>query len=61
MPDVKTSTMLWSTQVALVDAQTQPEIGGPVVPKKPYDRAYEFSNGRKFRDRKNPYGEDDQP
>lgn len=55
MPDVKTTTMLWSTQVALIDAATQPEIGGPIVPKKPYERAYEFSNGRLFRDLKNPY------
>ena len=22
---------------------------------QPYDRAYEFSNGRKFRDKRNPY------
>ena len=59
MNEVKTSTMLWSTQCQMVDAATLPDHFAPgtgvLVDRKPYDRAYEFSNGRKFSDRKNPY------
>ncbi len=53
------STMLWSTQCELVDASCLPDHFVPgtsmLVRRLPYDRAYEFSNGRKFADRANPY------
>lgn len=53
------STMLWSTQCELVDAACSPDHfvpgTGALVRRQPYDRAYEFSNGRRFRDRRNPY------
>jgi len=53
------SDMLWSTQCELVDSACLPDHfvpgTGAFVRRLPYDRAYEFSNGRKFADRKNPY------
>lgn len=56
---VRSSNRLWSEECNRVDAaelvySTEP---GTVVlaGHQPYDRAYEFSNGRKFSDKRNPY------
>lgn len=43
---VRTSQQLWSEQVALAEANE---------PIKPRDTAYEFSNGRRFEEKTNPY------
>lgn len=58
---VRSSTMLWSDQVALVEAQTvldyalpgQDGIASLVDKQQPW--VYQFSNGRKFVDKTNPY------
>lgn len=42
-PVVRTSTRLWSQEVAIAEAKS----GGPVQPKTK-EPGYEFSNGRKF-------------
>lgn len=51
---VKTSTRLWSSEVAQVEAAEG------VDPLK-RDQAYEFSNGRKFVAETNPYEPPQQP
>ncbi len=56
---IGSSTMLWSTQCELIDALCMPDHFAPgtghLVRRLPYDKAYEFSNGRKFSDRRDPY------
>jgi hypothetical protein len=58
-PVVRTSNRLWSEECARADAIDSLEAPEPgvqaLVERQPYDRAYEFSNGRKFRDKRNPY------
>lgn len=53
------SNMLWSTQCEMVDGLCLPDHFAPgtgiLIARLPYDRAYEFSNGRKFAERKDPY------
>lgn len=56
---VKTSTRLWSTEVAMADAAdaadaTQQGVNA-LEARAPYPEAYIFSNGRKFRDGRGPY------
>jgi hypothetical protein len=56
---VKSSVRLWSEECNRVDAADLVDIPEPGVAAltghQPYDRAYEFSGGRKFRDKRNPY------
>lgn len=51
---VKTTTRLWSTEVAMADAQDVADASQQGVAaldaRAPYPEAYTFSNGRKFRD-----------
>jgi len=56
---VRSSERLWSEECNRIDAAElvySTEPGAEVLAShQPYDRAYEFSNGRKFRDKRNPY------
>lgn len=56
---VRTSVRLWSEECNRADAAAMQQVPEPgveaLVQRQPYDRAYEFSNGRKFRDKRNPY------
>lgn len=55
---VKFTRRLWSTEVALAEARDALDapIAGqmPTSRTQPYPRAYEFSNGRTFKDGKKP-------
>jgi hypothetical protein len=55
---VKSSVRLWSTEVAMADAADIADTGQQgvvaLVERAPYPAAYEFSNGRKFRDGPKP-------
>jgi hypothetical protein len=55
---VKSSTRLWSEECNRVDAADLlqiPEPGMAALATHQPPVVYEFSNGRKFRDKRNPY------
>jgi hypothetical protein len=58
-PPVKSSTRLWSQEVAAARATTELDAQTPgqaaIAALTPQEVGYEFSNGRKFKDGKGPY------
>lgn len=60
MPDVRTTTRLWSQEVAAARAMDELDSAGPGDAGlerllDTQDPGYEWSNGRTFRDGKGPY------